>query len=225
MENLQNHDIRSISITSILRLDEEQRLYDVFMRHQDGWPETAIDKLGFYEVEGVRHHLGLDIAKLDGPDTDSVLFELEAHVFSQEERIEQSTRLRQEKEYEEVQAILVDLKDSKTRGLAHFHVEWRFPPDSRVPIIQLPMMTLHSPTAPFSEISGVRIKKRTDEGTMDVIMDLLEDKFLVVRIGLPLRLTEIADTLLSHTIQAVSQVLDEFVFEEDLEYEGQEGAA
>ena len=56
-------------------------------------------------------------------------------------------------------------------------------------------------------------------------MDLLEDKFLVVRIGLPLRLTEIADTLLSHTIQAVSQVLDEFVFEEDLEYEGQEGEA
>ena len=225
MENLQDHDIRSIGITSVLRLDEEQRLNNVFTRHQDGWPEMAIDKLGFYEVEGVRHHLGLDIAKLNGPDTGSVLFELEAHVFSQEEHIEQSTRIRQEKEYEEVQAILLDLKDNGARGPAHFHAEWRFPPDSREPIIQLPMMTIHSPTAPFSEISGVRIKKRTDEGTTDVIMDLLEDRFLNVRIELPLRLTEIADTLLSDTIQAVSQVLDEFAFSEELEHRGQEGTA
>ena len=176
MEDLESYNIRTVGVAGFLHLDEEQRLHNILEKHQDGWPNTPIDKLGFYEVGDARHHLGLDIGMMG--ETKRVLFEMEAHVFLREEGYESDIRLDQERQYDDIQSILEDLKEIQARGNVSALITWIFPPDSKTPIISLPMLTVQGPNLPFSEISGVHLKRETSEGTVHIIMDLRDDHAL-----------------------------------------------
>ena len=215
MKNLQKFDIVSVAVIGSMDLGEglNERLSEILIKHQPGWPDLSVDKLGFSEIEGVRHHIGLDIEIDAHRSSGMASFGLEAHVFHRGERLDASVRRNQEKEFEEIQAILSDLQRLGKVIRCHSHVDWRFPPDARRPIIDLPFMTTNSASLPFTEISGIRFKKRTDDGLTGVIIDLHEDRTLAVRLMLPIMQTEISSTMLELAVQEGMEVISDFVLE------------
>ena len=181
---------------------------DVLSKHQDNWPRRRIDKLGFYEVDGVRHHIGLEI-ETHGPDL--VILALEAHAFSRNEQLRASTRRRQERKFDEIQSILSELGRLELHSQVYSHMAWTFEADSMKPIIALPMMTIQNPSIPFMEISGVRMKRRTGDGLSTVTLDLREDRSLTVTMMYPVPGLQISEEVMSQTIQMGSRTIGDFV--------------
>ena len=196
---------------------EGEELSAVLGRHQDNWPRRGIDKLGLYEVDGIRHHLGLDIemARGDRGKSESAIFSLEAHSFSGNERMRTQTRNKQIREFTEIQSILSDLAISGISGRIHCHLAWNFPPDSIKPIVALPMMTFQSVNVPFTEIVGVRMTRPSDEGLTSVTIDLRPDRSTFVILVLPPVRANISDDLLNSTVRNGSLVIQEFIFKPD----------
>lgn len=217
MKNLQALNIDSMALVGSIHIEGDgyAQLSDVLGRHQNNWPRRSVDKLGLYEIQGVRHHLGLNIEVNRRESSNIARFNLEAHPFSNAERLRDLTRQRQEHQFAEIQAILADLAQSGLTSRIHSHIAWRFPPDSKRSIISLPLMTIQNPTAPFSEVSGVRLRKATSGGFISVILDLLGDRSLVVTVMFPLPSVKISDTLVDTTTQQGCQIIRDFVLDQD----------
>ena len=215
MQNLERLDIISVAVVGNIDLVEgrDEQLHDILVKHEANWPSNAIDKLGFYEIDGIRHHVGLDIEIASDRDSDEAAFAVEAHSFHRGEHFSLSDRANQEKQFEEIQAILSDLRELGAVNRLHSHVAWRFQPGSKKSIIDLPLMTTQSASLPFTEISGIRFKKRTSEGMTAVIIDLQEDRSLAVRLMLPAAQTEISSEMLDSVVQKGRQVISEFILE------------
>ena len=195
MENLEESQINSVSIIGRIPLGNDRNgdCERVLSKHQSSWPRRSIDKLGLYEIDGIRHHLGLD----RGSSPRAASFSLEAHHFSSSERLRSPTRNRQIQQFSEISAILSDLEEYRTVGRLHSHVAWMFPPDSRRTIISLPMITIHGDSAPFTEIVGIRLNKVTEEGNISITMDLRSDRSLFVTVIFPLPRTILSNDLSS----------------------------
>ena len=224
MDNLQELNIRSVSVDGGISLDEGgyERLSSVLSKHQDNWPRRRIDKLGLYEVDGIRHHLLLDIEIIRRVNPEVALFALEAHPFSRGERLRASTRARQELQFSEIQAILSNLGDIELRSQLHSHLGWDFPPDAKKPIIGLPLMTVQNDVMPFTEISGIRLKKITAEGLTTVTIDLRVDRSLAVTSAFPLPGAAISEKIIDDTAKLGTQVIGNFVFDADDSLESRE---
>ena len=216
MENLQESHISSILVVGRLPLDEVdgEQLSESFTRHQENWRRRPIDKLGLYEVDGTKHHIGLDIElgrATRATGVDSALFSLEAHPFSRHERLRTAARTRQERQFDEIQAILSDCKELTSRGRLHSHVSWTFPPDSKRPIISLPLMTVQDPSFPFAEISGIRLRKRTEDGLTSVTIDLREDRSLTVTLVCPLTRVPVTSDMVNYAARTGNKMIADFV--------------
>ncbi len=217
MQNLLDLDIRSVVVGGEISLDElgYKELSDVLGRHQENWPRR-IDKLGFYEADGVRHHVGLDLEIRRRINPDVALLRLEAYPLSTRERLSASTRRKQELQFSEIQAILADLEALNPSSRLYSHVVWLFLPETKKPIIDLPMMTIRNPSLPFTEISGIRFRKETGENlTTTVTIDLNRDRSLVVAITFPLPETKISKMIINYTAQRGSEIIGDFILEVD----------
>ena len=225
MENLQELNISSASVVGRITFDDgdAEELSRVLSNHQNNWPRRSVDKLGLYEADGVRHHLGLDIETIRGADPDIVALTMEAHSFSRDERISASVRRRQQQQFSEIGTILSDLESSKISGRFHSHIAWSFPPGTKKPIINLPMMTIQGPGIPFTELVGVRLIKATEEGDISVTMDLRGNRSLLVTVIFPPVLTTISLGMLDNAVQRGNQLLRDFVLEEGGPFEELEG--
>ncbi len=214
MENLEKLNIDSVALVGSIFLNrgDHARLSTVLSKHQDNWPRRRIDKLGFYEVDGVRHHIGLEIEMGRGANPDIARFTLEAHPFSKSERLRSTTRKSQEQKFDEIQAILSDLGELNLPSSVHSHITWMFPPDSMKSIIELPMMTVQNPSIPFTEISGIRLRKRASEGSTRVTIDLRDNRSLTVTLVFPLPDAKISDGMMDYTTHRGSQIIGDFVF-------------
>ena len=224
MENLERLNIAVVSIVGRISLDDGgyDQLYSALSKHQGNWPRRNISKLGLYEVDGVRHHLSLDIETDRRTNPDIAIFTLEAPSFSRNERLRSSTRQRQLQQFSEIQAILSDLESSNVDGRLHSHILWSFPPDAKRPIINLPLMTVQSPGIPFSEITGIRLNRVTGEGTATVTMDLRSDRSLIVTLVLPPVQTRFSEKMLDFSVQRGTQIVDDFVFDVEDSVESRE---
>ena len=223
MENLHNLGINSVSVvSSIAPHDGDQgQLSEMLGKHQVNWPRRSIDKLGFYEVDGIRHHMGLDIEPYPKAKPDMVLVTIEAHSFSEWEPLRSPTRRKQERQFDEIQAILSDIGGLDLRSQAHSHMTWIFQPDSMKPIIGLPMMTIQNPSIPFTEISGVRLRKRTSEGLTTVTIDLREDSYLIVTLAFHLTGIKISESILDYATKKGNQIIPDFVSKSGIPNKGE----
>ena len=215
MRNFEIFDIISVAAIGTIDLAKgrDGNLHNVLIKHEIGWPGTAIDKLGFYEIDGSRYHVGLDIEVDSDRNPNEASFVLEAHSFHRGENFDSSTRADQERQFEEIEAILSDLLEQGVASNIHTHVSWRFPPGTKRSIINLPLMTVQSDFLPFTEISGIRLKKRTSEGLTAVIIDLQEDRSLAVRLMLPATPTEISSELIGAVVQQGRRVVGDFILD------------
>ena len=225
MENLRNLNINSVSIIGGISPDalSYERLSEVLRRYQEKWPRRPIDKLGFYEVDEVRHHVGLEIEVDRVRNANIALFTLEAHPFPTSERLRSSTRRRQEHQLSEIQEILAELEEFSLDSRLHSHVGCIFQPDSKKPIINLPMMTIQNPDVPFTEISGVRLRRETDAGLTTVTMDLRGDRSLVVGLTFPLSGLSICENIIAHTARTATTILGDFVLDVGIPFDQKEG--
>ena len=214
MINLESLDIVSVAAIGYIDLAEgrDEHLHNLLVKHETGWPDTAIDKLGFREIEGVRHHVGLDI-EIDKDRSDEASFVLEAHSFHTGEHLDPPVRALQEKQFEEIEEILSDLLELGAASRIHCHVAWRFASGTKRSIIGLPMLTVQNAALPFTEISGVRLKKRTTEGLTNVIIDLQEDRSLAVRLTLPATQTQITGDIIESVAQRGTRVIGDFILD------------
>ena len=215
MLNLESLNIVSVAAIGAIDLEEgrDQSLNNILIKHQTGWPDSAIDKLGFSEIDGVRHHVGLDVEIDSERNPDEASFLLEVHSFHSGEHFDPNTRAAQEKQFEEIEAILSDLADLESHTFIHSHVAWRFPPNTRRSIINLPLMTMQSAALPFTEVSGIRLKKRTDQGLTAVIIDLQEDRSLAVRLMLPATPMQISEEIIETIAQLGMRVIEDFILD------------
>ena len=217
MENLQAVNIDSVAIVGSISLEDagNAQLSAVLARHQENWPRRSVDKLGLYEVEGVRHYLALDIAEERRAKANLIRFNLESHPFSSAEPARAATRARQKRHFAEIQAVLADLGRLSLRVRLHAHISWRFPAGSKRTIVRLPLLTIQNPEAPFSEISGIRLRKTDGDSATSVIIDLLSDHSLAVTAVFPLTGVKISDTLLDTAVQRGCQLIGDFVLDSD----------
>ena len=217
LENLQAVNIDTVAIVGNISLEGagNAQLSAVLARHQENWPRRSVDKLGLYEVEGVRHYLALDIAEERRAKANLIRFNLESHPFSSAEAVRAATRARQKRQFTEIQSILADLGRLSVRSRHHAHISWRFPAGAKRPIVSLPLLTIQNPEAPFSEISGVRLRKTGGDSATSVIIDLLSDHSLAVTAMFPLTGVKISDTLLDTAIQRGGQLIGDFVLDSD----------
>ena len=218
MDNLQELNINSISIGGRISLEDgvEDQLSTVLTKHQSSWPRRSIDKLGLYEVDGIRHHLGLDIEIIREAAPSVAIISLEAHSFSSRERLRASARNRQMKQFSEIKDILFDLEATRIIGRFHPHIVWVFSPDSKKPIVSLPLMTMQGRDAPFTEISGVRLNRATDDGNVSVTMDLTNDRSLFVTLVLPPARTTVSENMIGSAVQRGSQMIKEFILDTEI---------
>ena len=223
MQNLQALDITSVVAIGSIRLDDADGkfLTEKLKLHQDNWPRRSLTRLGFREVDEVRHHVELEIEVQRSTDPQSARLTLAVHTFPRSERLRASTRRRQEDEMDDISNILSDFRGVQLQSLLHAHINWRFPPDSRRPIINLPMMTTQDPNLPFSEISGIRMKKR-DKGLTTVTIDLMENRTLSVVLMFPLTGLEITESLLDEAISLGSKIIADYLTVTENSTKGQE---
>ena len=215
MINLESLNIVSVAAIGAIDLEEgrDENLHNILIKHQTGWPDSAIDKLGFSEIDGVRHHVGLDIEIDSERNPDEASFLLEVHSFHSGEHFDPQTREAQEKQFEEIETILSDLTGLESHTQIHSHVAWRFPPNTKRSIISLPLMTIQNAALPFTEVSGIRLKKRTDEGLTAVIIDLQEDRSLAVRLMLPATPMQISGEIIENIVRIGRRVIEDFILD------------
>ena len=138
------------------------------------------------------------------------------------ERFRATTRERQTHEFGEIQAILDELANTNlTTGLTA-RIGWLFPPGLKRPIITLPLMTFHSPAAPFSEISGIRLTKRTPEGLTTVTIDLRENRSLAVALAFPVPEPNFSASMLDEAVIRGTAIIEEFMAAQEPDVEGEE---
>lgn len=214
MNNLQSSNIASVAFTGILPDDhgESESLKGILVRHQNGWPRRDIDKLGFYEVDGVNHHLGLDIERERRRDAARVVFTLESHPFSNNEKTRVATRRRQESEFAQIQQLLADFEASEIEARGRFHIHWRFPPDSRTPLVSLPALTIRNSEGLLTEVSGIRFKIQREGGDQNVTVDLAEDTSLVVVWHSHPQTKRLSPHILAEAIGVGNRLVDSLVF-------------
>ena len=217
LENLQAVNIDSVAIIGSISLEGagNAQLSAVLARHQENWPRRRVDKLGRYEVEGVWHYLALDIVEERRSNADIVAFNLDSYPISSAEPLRAATRARQKRHFTEIQSILADLARLNLQSRRHAHISWRFPAGSKRPIVRLPLLTIQNPDAPFSEISGIRLRKTDGDSATSVIIDLLSDQSLAVTTVFPLTGVKISDTLLDTAVQRGCQLIGDFVLDSD----------
>ena len=221
MKNLQEFNINSVSAMGEISFDEAgyEQLSSVLREHQENRRRRNIDKLGFYEIDGVRHHVGLELEIVGRTKPKNARFMLGAHTFPASERLRASTRDSQARQLSEIEAILSDLGGLNLTSRLHSHVSWSFQPDSKKTIIELPMITIQNPSLPFTEISGIRFRKVTDEGMTTVTIDLMRDRSLLVTLVSPLLGITISANMIDYMVKQSTQIIDEFIFDKDIPFE------
>ena len=218
MKNLQEFSISSVSAMGEISFDEAgyERLSNVLRNFRGNRRQGNIDKLGLYEVDGVRHHVGLDIEIVSRAKPRSARFMLAVHAFPTSERIRPSTRNKQMQQFSEIEEILSDIGKLDLNSQLHSHVDWRFRPDSKKPIIDLPMLSIQSPSFPFSEISGLRFRKITEGDLTTVTIDLMRDRSIFVTLVSPLTSRAISANMIDDIVQQSTQTIGDFVFDIDI---------
>ena len=220
MKNLQEFNISSVSAIGEISFNEAgyEQLSQVLREYRGNRRRLSIDKLGFYEVDGVRHHVELELETVGRTNPRSARFMLGAHAFPPSERIRPSTRNKQMQQFSEVEEILSDIGKLDLNSQLHSNVDWRFRPDSKKPIIDLPMITIQNPRLPFTEISGVRFRKVADEGMTTVTIDLMRDRSLLVTLVSPLPGITISVNMIDYMVQQSTQAIGEFIFDKDIPF-------
>ena len=225
MLNLRELNITAASINGRLRLETGayDDLVDVLGRYESRWPRRLLDKTGLYEVDEAQHHTGLEIERYGRAEPEVVLFMLGAHPFRRNERFRAPTREKQTREFAEIQMLLDDLAGLSMRGELTGHIGWLFPPETKKPIVGLPLITIQSPSVPFAEISGIRLKKRTPEGLTTVIIDLREDRSLATTLAFPLAEPVFSAHMLDDMVVKGTTIIEDFVLGSgtDTEQEGE----
>ncbi len=222
MKNLRELNIRGALVAGEISLAEAgcERLSDVLSGYQKGWPRRSIDKLGLYEVNGVRHHISLEVEPRRKKNPDSARFTLESHTFPSSATLRSATRIKGERQFSEIQAMLSEFKECALSRPLHSHIVWMFPPDVKRPIIGLPMMTIQGPNAPFAEITGVRLRKEGDAGSTVVTMDLGPDRSLAVSLRFSLSEARISEQLMDYTVQRGVRIIGDFVLDAETQEKG-----
>ena len=152
-----------------------------------------------------------------------ILLTIGAHPFRRNERFRAPTREKQTREFGEIQAILDELAGlNLTTGLTA-RIGWLFPPGLKKPIVALPLMTIQNPSAPFTEISGIRLTKRTSEGLTTVTIDLREDRSLSMALAFPLPEPSFSASMLDKAVVQGTTILEEFMLAQESDVEEEEG--
>ena len=224
MENLRALNINAVSLHGRLPTDggNHERLFDVLSKYETRWPRRAIDKTGLYEVEKVQHHTGLEFELNRRSEPEVISFTLGAHPFRANEKFRQPTRERQYRQFDEIQSILADLAVSSLTINLTARIAWRFPPESKKPIVSLPLITIQSPNVPFTEISGIRFKRRTTEGLTTVIIDLAENRSLVTTLAFPLPESGFSTSMVDDAVLRGTTIIGEFVLGSGLDAEDED---
>ena len=206
-----------MSIAAIGELSLDGQAYDqlsnLIRDRQGARRRRSINKLGIHEIDGTRYHVGLQMTIATDPKRRTARFVLDAHHLSTSERITASARNRQMRQFAEIQEILSDLEQLHLNSQLHSHVDWAFQPASKKPIIALPLVTVHSPTVPFTEISGIRLRKVTSEGTITVTLDLARDRSLLVTLVFPLTGATISNDMIDHIALRADSTIEDYVLD------------
>jgi hypothetical protein len=225
VEQLHGLSFRGVQVTGAIDLiskDAHERLARVLGTYQSAWPRRSIDKLGLHVADGYRQHVSLEIEFKRRRDPGGALFEFESHTFSPKEELTPSTRRRQQQTFEDIKDILAQLAGFQLKESLHCHIVWIFKPDSKKPIIALPMMTMQNLNTPFSEISGVRFRDRGKMGVTSVIVDMSPDRSLTVSAVMHLEGLQISVNLLDCVVGRAHRVLDDYIMDVDVQSLGKE---
>ena len=215
MENLRVLNISAMSLHGQVLIDGSniERLSDVLSKYETRWPRRSIDKTGLYEVEEIQHHTGLVIEYSRRPEPGFVSFTLAAHPFRSYERLRAPTRTRQYREFDEIQSILAELTDSGLTIDLTARIAWRFPPETKKPIVSLPLLTVQSPDIPFDEISGIRLNKRTEEGLTTAVIDLSGNGSLSTTLAFPLPETSFSTSMVDDAVSRGMTIMATYVLD------------
>ena len=66
---------------------------------------------------------------------------------------------------------------------------------------------------PFTEISGVRLRKVTGESSTTVTIDLRPDRSLVVALVFPLTGATISERIIDYSAQRGTEIISDFIFD------------
>ncbi len=221
MKNLQGLNIRSVSATGEILLDEagHRRLSEALREYKHNRRRGSLERDAFYEVDAVRHLVALEVELDNGNRPGIAGFTLDAYPSPTRSRPRASTRERQARQLSEIEAILSDIGGLNLDSRLHAHVAWRFQPDSKKTIIDLPMITIQNSNLPFTEISGVRFRKVTEEDVTTVTIDLMRDRSLLVTLVSPLPGVTISVDMMDHVVQQSARIIGDFVFDIDIQFE------
>ncbi|GEM_PF-6754696 len=178
--------IDSVSLTGAVTLDKwtEGQLRDFISQYQRNWPSRSFDRDGLYVGNGSEQHVSFELGRLR-KRSPTTTFILVGHVMSAEDRTRKATRQRMERDFAVIEKVLDVMREFRVELDAHAHVNWTFPPDTRKPVINLPLLATEDPNSPYSEIVGIRLRKVVDAKEHSVILDLQTDRTLIVSIRFP----------------------------------------
>lgn len=221
MNNLQELNISSVSVIGEISFGESGygQLSNVLREYQGNRRRPRIDKLGFYEVDGIRHHVGLDIEFVGRATPMFARFMLGVHTFPPSERLGPSTRNKQMQHFSQIEEILSAIGELNLDCRFHSHIDWIFPPGSKKPIIDLPMISIQNSSFPFSDISGIRFRKMTDQGSTTITLDLMSDGSLFATLVSPLLAMAISEKMIDDIVQVGTSAIGDFVFDIDIPLE------
>ena len=222
MRNLQSHNITRASLQGRLSLDAPElgELNDVLVKHEPEWPARAIRKTGYYEVERVRHRLALMVATRHGLHQDLVTISLTANPIRQTQQLLWGFDGPDSTTIDDIQAIV--------RGLSPWFIRLRarieavFPPGAKRALIGLPMMTFQGPGIPLTEVSGIRMRSRSNDGLTTATIDLREDNSIATALAYPWPSPNVAGDMLDEVVDYGSDVLSKFLLDSEQGTEGED---
>lgn len=160
-----------------------------------------------YEWEGdTRNHVILALTA----NRTKLEIEGSVHPLPHNERLNASARRRVES-MPSVYELLEEMGKLPKADL-HANIHWRFPPDTRKPIISLPFLRISATGLPFTEIRGVRMV----HGNTSVILDLHDDNRLHVNLGFPY-LDGISRNIVERIVGQATTILSGFLVPEKAE--------
>lgn len=211
-------DLEKLFIDSVLLVghihiheSDEQKLSNILVRYQKGWPQRPIHMLGLYTEGRMRNHVVLQLSSRKRERT-RIQFELEAHKVPMKERMRKTTRQRQEDELKDIDRILNTMSNIEVETKLHLHINWEFPPDSRKAIISLPLLSMSNPELPFSEIVGVRLKKAVEDEYSSTILELGPDRSLHCMTEFPFN-EKISSDVIERVVKQGTKLLSSLVVE------------
>ena len=211
--DFQELHIQSLHILAFLGCNpgQEEAITEKIRTYRKTWPKRPFGRLGLHEADGSARHVELSITR-HARSSRRIHVSLEIHPVLNDKMPRSRQRQKQIAEFDEISDVLSHIASLDVRTRCHAHIKWEFDPAKHESIIKLPMLSTGGGKLPFDCISGVRFRRRSENGDMSIIVDANQGGELGVVAHIPLA-GQISLGLVDELSHSASEIIGEFIFD------------